>query len=122
MTASVRQAGALMSLREAIASLVHDGDTIALEGFTHLIPHTAGGPSRVVTDLGVLEPEPESRELVLTGVQEGVGVDDVRRATGWKLRVADAIVVLPPPTVHELLVLRDLQARTKAAHGALGAA
>jgi glutaconate CoA-transferase subunit A len=31
-----------MSLREAIGSLVHDGDTIALEGFTHLIPHAAG--------------------------------------------------------------------------------
>ncbi|WP_395455518.1 CoA transferase subunit A [Azospirillum melinis] len=29
-------------LREAVASLVHDGDTVALEGFTHLIPHAAG--------------------------------------------------------------------------------
>jgi len=32
----------LTSLREAIQSLVHDGDTIALEGFTHLIPFAAG--------------------------------------------------------------------------------
>jgi glutaconate CoA-transferase subunit A len=30
------------SLPEAIAELVHDGDTIALEGFTHLIPVAAG--------------------------------------------------------------------------------
>jgi glutaconate CoA-transferase subunit A len=30
------------SLPEAIADLVHDGDTIALEGFTHLIPVAAG--------------------------------------------------------------------------------
>ncbi|KAA0577573.1 CoA transferase subunit A [Azospirillum sp. Sh1] len=29
-------------LREAVASLVQDGDTVALEGFTHLIPHAAG--------------------------------------------------------------------------------
>ena len=29
-------------LREAVASLVHDGDVVALEGFTHLIPHAAG--------------------------------------------------------------------------------
>jgi glutaconate CoA-transferase subunit A len=29
-------------LRNAIASLVHDGDVVALEGFTHLIPHAAG--------------------------------------------------------------------------------
>jgi glutaconate CoA-transferase subunit A len=30
------------TLREAVAELVHDGDTVALEGFTHLIPHAAG--------------------------------------------------------------------------------
>ncbi len=30
------------SLSEAVAELVHDGDTIALEGFTHLIPVAAG--------------------------------------------------------------------------------
>ena len=31
-----------LSLREAVARFVHDGDTIAMEGFTHLIPHAAG--------------------------------------------------------------------------------
>lgn len=32
----------LTTLAGAIAELVHDGDTVALEGFTHLIPHAAG--------------------------------------------------------------------------------
>lgn len=32
----------LISLREAIAALVRDGDTVAMEGFTHLIPFAAG--------------------------------------------------------------------------------
>ena len=32
----------LVSLREAAAELVHDGDSVALEGFTHLIPFAAG--------------------------------------------------------------------------------
>jgi glutaconate CoA-transferase subunit A len=31
-----------LSLRDAVAQCVHDGDTVALEGFTHLIPHAAG--------------------------------------------------------------------------------
>src|SRR5438874_11600578 len=31
-----------MSLRDAIAGLVGDGDSVALEGFTHLIPFEAG--------------------------------------------------------------------------------
>src|ERR1700761_3078715 len=32
----------IVSLAEAIAANVHDGDTVAMEGFTHLIPHAAG--------------------------------------------------------------------------------
>jgi glutaconate CoA-transferase subunit A len=32
----------IVSLPEAVAELVHDGDEVALEGFTHLIPHAAG--------------------------------------------------------------------------------
>ena len=32
----------LLSLHDAVAELVQDGDTVALEGFTHLIPHAAG--------------------------------------------------------------------------------
>jgi len=70
------------------------------------------GPMRVITDLGLLEPDPESRELVLTALQPGAAVDDVRAATGWDLRVADAVAELPPPTAEELQVLRDLKARS----------
>ena len=32
----------IVSLKEAVAELVGDGDSVALEGFTHLIPHAAG--------------------------------------------------------------------------------
>lgn len=32
----------IRSLQTAVADLVHDGDTVAMEGFTHLIPHAAG--------------------------------------------------------------------------------
>ena len=32
----------IMSLREAVARYIHNGDTVAFEGFTHLIPHAAG--------------------------------------------------------------------------------
>src|SRR5690606_40143965 len=31
-----------VSLPQAVSELVHDGDTVALEGFTHLIPFAAG--------------------------------------------------------------------------------
>src|SRR3954462_4700952 len=32
----------VVTLGDAVAELVADGDTVALEGFTHLIPHAAG--------------------------------------------------------------------------------
>ena len=35
-------AAKIVSLTDAVAELVHDGDTVALEGFTHLIPFAAG--------------------------------------------------------------------------------
>ena len=64
----------------------------------------------------MLEPDPETRELTLTGIHEGVEVQDVVRATGWPLRVRTHVAILPPPTEHELAVLRDLRTRTDAAH------
>ena len=82
---------------------------------------TGGGPSRVITDLGVLEPDPETRELTLTGVHEDVSVDQATQATGWALRVADHVRTLPAPSPAELATLRDLQARTQAAHAASAA-
>lgn len=37
-----RLAGRIVALSDAVATLVRDGDSVALEGFTHLIPHEAG--------------------------------------------------------------------------------
>jgi glutaconate CoA-transferase subunit B len=66
----------------------------------------------VVTDLGVLEPDAETRELTLTAVHEGVSAGDVRAATGWELRVADELASVEPPTETELTALRALEARS----------
>jgi glutaconate CoA-transferase, subunit B len=68
------------------------------------------GPVRVITDLGMLEPDPGSRELVLTAVHPGVTVEQAREATGWELAVADPPRVSPEPTDDELQALRELQA------------
>src|SRR5215475_16115574 len=32
----------IVSLAEAVAAAIHDGDSVAMEGFTHLIPYAAG--------------------------------------------------------------------------------
>lgn len=66
------------------------------------------GPVRVITDLGVLEPDPATRELVLTAVHPGVEVDAVREATGWDLKVSEDLAVTPEPSDTELSVVRSL--------------
>lgn len=73
---------------------------------------TGRGPRTVITDLGVLEPHPEHRELTLTAVHPGITVEDVQAQTGWPLRISPQIRQTAPPTDHELAVLRDLKARS----------
>lgn len=70
------------------------------------------GPVLVITDLGMLRPDPETCELTLQAVHPGVDVADVRAGTGWDLRVADDLGTTDPPTDEELRVLRALQRRT----------
>jgi glutaconate CoA-transferase subunit B len=67
------------------------------------------GPTLVITDLGVLEPDPDSCELTLTRLHPGSDVDAVRAATGWKLAVAPTLGRTEPPTAEELAILRDLR-------------
>jgi glutaconate CoA-transferase subunit B len=74
------------------------------------------GPTRVITDLGVLEPEPVSRELVLTKIHPGVTLDRVRAATGWELRISPDLEETERPRDRELGVLRELWERTIRAH------
>jgi glutaconate CoA-transferase, subunit B len=74
------------------------------------------GPRAVITDFGVLRPHPRSEELQLTEIYPGISVDEVRAATGWPLAVDPQLTVTPPAGAAELAILRDLHARTAAAH------
>jgi glutaconate CoA-transferase, subunit B len=69
-----------------------------------------GGPRLVITDLGVLEPDPVTSELTLTRLHPGATVAQVRAATGWPLAVRAQPGRTQPPTTTELAVLRELEA------------
>jgi len=71
-----------------------------------------GGPRIVITDLGVMEPDPETCELVLTQVHPGVTPEQCVLNTGWQLRVAPTLLVTETVTAIELETLRALQAAT----------
>lgn len=76
---------------------------------------TGRGPSKVFTDLCILEPDPDSNELTLTALHPGVTVGDVKDVTGWALRVAEPVEELPPPDIETLGILRDVLERSRIA-------
>jgi glutaconate CoA-transferase subunit B len=77
--------------------------------------YPGAGPTVLITDLGVLRPDPETKELTLVALHPGATAEQAREATGWNLRVADEMTTTDPPTEKELRVLRDLRARTREA-------
>lgn len=74
------------------------------------------GPTLLITDLAIWKSDPETREFTVTSLHPGVTRDLVQENCGWKVRFSDTLGETPPPTGEELETLRDLNARTKAAH------
>ena len=111
----------IVMLRHSVRAMVPAVDFVTSVGFGRggagRSGHRGAGPTVVITDLGVLRPDPMSHELTLVSVHPGVEVDAAREATGWNLAVAEDVGVTSPPTEVELAVLRELKARTSAAHG-----
>ena len=80
-------------------------------GDRHSLGFRGRGPSAVITDLGVLEPDPETCVLTLTAIHPGVEVEQVEDATGFDLGVSDDLQVTEPATDEELEALRELVSR-----------
>jgi len=80
-------------------------------GDRHSLGFRGRGPSAVITDLGVLEPDPETCILTLTAIHPGIEVEQVQDATGFDLGVSDDLQVTEPATDEELEALRELVSR-----------
>lgn len=79
---------------------------------------TTKGPTRLVTDLCVMEPDPETLEFQVTSLHPGVDRQQVIDATGWPLKFAKEVVETAAPNAEELDALRALKKRTAEAHRA----
>lgn len=79
------------------------------------------GPTRLVTDLAIFAPDPETKEMSVISIHPGVTRERIRENTGWPVRYAAEVAETAPPTRAELEVLRELHARTARAHGAQAA-
>jgi glutaconate CoA-transferase subunit B len=71
----------------------------------------------LLTDLAIFEPDPKSKEMIVTSLHPGVTRAQITDNTGWPVRYADKVSETPAPSARELEVLRALYARTAHAHG-----
>lgn len=113
----------IVMLRHSARTFVEAVDFISSVGFGRhgegRERHRGAGPTVVITDLGVLEPDPRTNELRLVAVHPGIDKDYVLDQTGWPLQVASHLATTEPPSGEELRVLRQLKQRTALAHARL---
>src|SRR5262245_2990051 len=65
-----------------------------------------GGPAAVITTLGVLAFDSETKEAYLRSYHPGQSAESVRANTGWDLKVAEDVRETPAPTAEELTIIR----------------
>ena len=76
------------------------------------------GPTRLITDLALFAPDPETKEMAVVSIHPGVTREQIQENTGWPVKFAAKVAETTPPTAQELEVLRELHARTARAHAA----
>lgn len=69
---------------------------------------TGGGPSAIITTLGILRPDPITKEFALTGWFAFSSVEEIKANTGWDLKVAAGAHVIGEPSASELAALRKV--------------
>lgn len=66
-----------------------------------------GGPYKIITDLGVMGFDEQTKAMMIDALHPGVDVEAVKNETGFELIVPDEIGATEPPTADELRILRD---------------
>jgi glutaconate CoA-transferase subunit B len=74
------------------------------------------GPTLLITDLAIWKPDPETKEFTVVSLHPGATREMVQETCGWAVKFSPELEVTPAPSKLELATLRDLKARTDAAH------
>ena len=67
------------------------------------------GPIAIITDLGIMEPDPDTKEFILTQIYPGVSIEEVKEANGWELKIIPDLQITRSPSREELNELRALK-------------
>jgi glutaconate CoA-transferase subunit B len=67
---------------------------------------TGGGPSRLITSMGIFSFEPTTGEVLLSSIHPGVSVNEVQQNTGWQLKISNELSETIPPSADEIGLVR----------------
>lgn len=67
-----------------------------------------GGPSAIISTLGILRPDPVTKEFCLDAYFPFSSVEESKDHTGWDLKVSPDVRMVPEPTEEELKNLREV--------------
>jgi glutaconate CoA-transferase subunit B len=107
----------IVVVRQTLRSFVERVDFVTSVGYgsgpgtRERLGLTGSGPRKIITDLGILEPDPATQEFVITGLYPGVSFTDARARTGWDLAAAAEVRTVEPPSAAELAALRGFKAK-----------
>jgi glutaconate CoA-transferase subunit B len=67
-----------------------------------------GGPRKVITNLCVMDFEPETKTMRLVSTHPGVSIDQVKKSTGFELVILSDVVETEPPMAEELAFMQEI--------------
>lgn len=67
-----------------------------------------GGPCKVITDLAILGFDNETGEMMVESIHPGIKIEDVKKNTGWDIKISKDLRITEEPSKEELITLREL--------------
>jgi glutaconate CoA-transferase subunit B len=105
----------IVVVRQSTRSFVERVDFITSVGYgsgpgdRERLGLTGAGPQKIITDLGVLEPDPATLEFTMTALYPSVSAAAAKERTGWDLAIVAEPEIIAEPSPPELAALRRFQ-------------
>ncbi len=88
-------------------TFVEHADFVSGVGHEDRTDMRGGGPALILTPLGVMDFNPDTRKMRLVSVHPGVTIQDIRDNTGSDMEVPDSVKTTQPPTAEQLKLIRE---------------
>ena len=87
--------------------LVDHVDFITAAGHENRDGLPGGGPVRVMTNLAIMDFNPETHQMRVKSIHPGITVEQVRENTGFDIEIPENVPVTPIPSEEDLRLIRE---------------